>query len=568
MMENCYRNLISLSLLLLVSGCLAPQPPVVRLSDRVQLPDKSAVIFFVDGMDRARMHELLVAGELPGIQKHFVEGGVAVEHAIVAMPAITYPNSVSLLTGCFPGHHGVMGNLWFDRSTLELPDYVHLDSFYTVNGHFRHNTIYEILDDKLTVSVQFHTRRGVTHSIDNTIPAGFDWYTHNHSGVDRRVGYNLRDIVRLADRERRWPTVMTFYFPGVDEVGHRHGSDSQRYAEALQVADRSIGMVCDAIKASSLVDRTYFVLLTDHNHIPTPPDRHFDLAEWLEAQAGLTVRRERLTSTSFEKRRRQMMSYDAVLLADAGRRATIHLRGPAGWADGADPARVEKLRERLVDLPAVDLAAAARGTDEVRVTSKTGAGVIERRLEGSVAFYRLRIERSDPLGYLGLPQLKSFVEEGWHDSRSWLAATAAADYPDFVPQVVEMFSSPRAGDIVVFAAEDWSFERDRSGHGSAKASDMRVPLYFAGPDLPPGGRIECARLVDIMPTVLDLLGEANRLRTIEPIDGVSVAEALRHARQPGERSAADAGAAVILSHPSVQPADVPVGGVGLLELGR
>jgi arylsulfatase A-like enzyme len=67
---------------------------------------------------------------------------------------------------------------------------------------------------------------------------------------------------------------------------------------------------------------------------------------------------------------------------------------------------------------------------------------------------------------------------------------------------------------------------------------MRVPLYVAGPGLPAGGRIDHARLVDVMPTVLDLLGESGRLNEIDPIDGVSVAAELKAA--PPRPTPADA----------------------------
>ncbi len=99
-----------------------------------------------------------------------------------------------------------------------------------------------------------------------------------------------------------------------------------------------------------------------------------------------------------------------------------------------------------------------------------------------------------------------------------------------MPQIVEMFDSPRTGDIVIFAKDDWAFgEKYRGGHGSCVARDMRVPMYFCGPDLPPGGRLGHARVVDVMPTVLDLLGEGDRLRSMQPLDGKSLAPLLRAA---------------------------------------
>ena len=80
--------------LLFGSGCLNPQQPSIKLSAKVELPKTAVVIFFIDGLDHTRMMGLLEAGELPYINKYFIEGGVGVQHAFTSMPAITYPNSV------------------------------------------------------------------------------------------------------------------------------------------------------------------------------------------------------------------------------------------------------------------------------------------------------------------------------------------------------------------------------------------------------------------------------------------------------------------------------------------
>ena len=555
--------------LLLGSGCLAPQQPSIRLSAKVEIPKRAAVIFFVDGLDRTRMMGLLEAGELPNINKYFVEGGVGVRHAVTSMPAITYPNSVSLLTGCFPGHHGIMGNLWFDRRTMEIPDYIHADSFRSVNKHFDRRTIYEVLHDHFTVSVQFHTRRGVTHTFDNLMPTAIDWYTHNFSAVDRRVGYTLTDVIRLANREQRWPTVMTYYFPGVDETGHRYSSASRPYDEALMTADHSIGIVCDAINASKLADRTYFVLTTDHAHVPTPADRHFDLARWLEQEQDMRVRGKRLKSKSYDQRLKKLAQYDAILFTDAGRRALIHLRGRGGWYSRPEPEVVLEFVEALSQLPAIGLTVWRDERSQVQARSHSGSAFIERKIEALTTLYRLKIDGTDPLGYSTDPTLREFVAAGWHDSRTWLAATIETAYPDFVPQVVEMFDSPRAGDIVLFAAENWAFDEWQGAHGSCLARDMHVPMYFAGPDLPVGAQIEYARNVDIMPTILDLLGEAHRLNDIEPIDGRSVAEELRRAENQlpeSARSPSDSGE--LLSDPLPQPRNVRRGHLAAVGLDR
>ena len=57
-----------------------------------------------------------------------------------------------------------------------------------------------------------------------------------------------------------------------------------------------------------------------------------------------------------------------------------------------------------------------------------------------------------------------------------------------MPQSVEMFDSPRAGDIVLFAATDWSFNKDdQGGHGSCLPRDMHMPMKVVyRKDSPPG----------------------------------------------------------------------------------
>jgi len=136
---------------------------------------------------------------------------------------------------------------------------------------------------------------------------------------------------------------------------------------------------------------------------------------------------------------------------------------------------------------------------------------------------------ADPLGYTRDAKAARFVARGWHNSRDWLAATCASSYPDFVPQVVAMFDSPRAGDIVLFAADDYALTTQSvGGHGSALRRDMEITLYWSGPDLPAGGRVPCARLVDVAPTMLDILG-IRHTPAIEAMDGLSLLAALRTA---------------------------------------
>src|SRR3954470_12442258 len=72
-----------------------------------------------DGAHCGDLLHLAEAGELPSVAR-LVERGVALRGGAVAQfPSVTLTNHASVLTGLGPGRHGVLGNVFFDRSTGE-----------------------------------------------------------------------------------------------------------------------------------------------------------------------------------------------------------------------------------------------------------------------------------------------------------------------------------------------------------------------------------------------------------------------------------------------------------------
>jgi arylsulfatase A-like enzyme len=78
--------------------------------------------------------------------------------------------------------------------------------------------------------------------------------------------------------------------------------------------------------------------------------------------------------------------------------------------------------------------------------------------------------------------------------------------------------------------EGFDPRRGRIHHGGRLHADqLRVPLWIAGPGVAPGERTIAVSLVDLLPTLLELLG----LPAPEGLDGVSLAEVVRGS-EPGE----------------------------------
>lgn len=581
-------------------------------------PNRNVILFFIDGLSPDVLERMLDAGDLPSIDGLFARGGVGVQNAVTSLPAVTYANAVTMLTGRHPGHHGILGNRWFDRRTLEFRDYVRADSYRSVNDHFDAPTIYDALSDQFTLSVQNHTRRGVTLTKDFAIRSGLDVLFGLHSNTDRRVGDSMGWVKNRSRQMGRWPALLCLYFPGVDAVAHEHGPASRQYERAVRVVDQAIGKVIAAVDANSLTQRTYYVLVSDHGHVARNPSRVFNVVRWFKKRFGWRILHKPLSPSLFANLASRMQEYDAVIPQDGSRKLAIHLRGRKGWSDRPT---FDALRDivssksdvevdgfsSLLQIPAVGFVCIRSGENRVQVFRGDRRFEVQRRTEKGTNHYRvIDIDEDEPAGrrnnsnpntlsravpqhrtvpqhhavsqhaasfasplskggprgvsqaWPNLPQphlgkkggrkrhnLAGRLDEtesnesakpvawpppmsgGWHSSRDWLTATASNHFPDFIPQVVEMFDSVRAGDMVIFARDDWMLSPSGKGdHGSNLRADMRIPMYFAGADLPKGRKIQCARLVDLVPTILELIGEEQRIERLGAIDGKSLVEQL------------------------------------------
>jgi len=132
--------------------------------------------------------------------------------------------------------------------------------------------------------------------------------------------------------------------------------------------------------------------------------------------------------------------------------------------------------------------------------------------------------QADPLGYLAEPCLAERLVADpdwlgrWRDDRDWLAATACTSFPDAVVQMSHQLlddpDQPRLDpnqrfDFVAVASPGWNFGAGAHqvgvDHGSLYRSSAQIPFLIRGPNLPRGVRVtRPARIIDILPTVLDL----------------------------------------------------------------
>ena len=494
-----------------LAGCGPGGPIGAHLDVHAERPQPGVVLFICDGLAPRTVAQGCREGWLPNLQKRFMAGGAHVEHAITCIPPITYGAVATLLTGTGPGQHTVIGNRWFDPDRAFFRTYITIENYRDVNKDCVRPTIYELIQPASSVSIQAAHVRGVTHDIPNWATSGVMWAFGDYTAVDKLTASTLPDVVSWANARGRWPTMLTCYFPGADSVAHRRGVSSPEYRQAVTNLDHQVGRVCDWLESQRLLDTTYVVLVSDHGLIDVRPEGWIDLARLVRDDWGHNVTYRTLQEGPEAWRRPYFDRFDTVVAYQNGRGAFLYFRGPSGWSEPPAPQEVETIlatpppETQLWNIPGVALVTYLASDREAVLRSERGEARIRELDSAAGPEYAYLPQSGDVLAYLEAPALAAFVRAGYHDSRAWLAATARQPLPDVVPQLIPLLRVHRAGQVVVFTKPGYSFVHEQAGHGGIDKDELQMTFLLTGPGIAPGTRLDVARSVDLVPTLLDLL---------------------------------------------------------------
>ncbi len=478
---------------------------------------RRAFLILIDGLRPDVLEAELAARRLPNL-KALTERG-ARSRAISVFPTTTSVAYLPFLTGCFPGTCNIPSIRWLDREA-------YTGRWWKDRAAVRNYCGYQagMLDDDIAPEVQTIFQlvpeslgiftmitRGLTPERDPAQGArkfvgSLAHYVDCYGLLDDRAA---RELVAAVDKP--WRFVFT-QFPAVDGYTHGARPDATEVLQSLHFIDRSIGQVMARLDEKGEADDTLLVLVSDHG--ATKMHTHVDLAQWFMARGVPTLHHPVLWARN--PRAAVMVAGNAFasIYARPGlpreQRWTMEqLRRPEAFGTDHDVVAA------LVREPAVAFVAGEDSEGGVRIASSVGEAIITRE-QDSIRYSPLS---GDPLE-LGA----SF--EG--DREAWLARTFDAPFPDAAVHLLDQFSSPRAGDLVLAAREGYDF-RDRfeipehkSGHGSLIRAHMHTPLWTNRPlpDVP-------MRTADVFPALLDWLD----VPVPEGIDG-------RPVWQPGRAASA------------------------------
>lgn len=503
------------------------------------------VLVLIDGCRADLFDEMVRAGDLPAIEKYFVDRGSSAACALTTVPSITTAAASAVTCGAYPGNVNVIGNRWFDRPQYRRNAVFSIRDFYTPNEYMRRKTVYELLGDEMTVAVCTRSSRGATYDIPMyyNLVGMRNYLFGRWDKVDEIFIEQFGDVVECANREGVFPRLTFFHVPGLDSVSHHHGPFSSETRAILKNVDRTIGALMEGLQRNGAMDNICVILVSDHGQVPLGKENYLLWETYFADELGLAAidRYNSVDRSASPARRERFYNGFSVIVANNGRNASLYVRhNPEGrWIP---PERMpsweekptwEELRNYQTPSGAVDLVEKLRHAKgvrfvigqsrkgEVAIFSAAGESIIKTQGPGGGSLFAYGVvSGEDPLGYRSDPRAAKLMDGDYHPSREWLNATCDLSQADVVAQLPSLFESPCAGDLFVVAADEWDFEEvNMSSHGGFLKGEMQVPLVIAGPRIRKG-TIGTVRIVDIMPTILDYLGYGDRIGGLN-LDGVS-----------------------------------------------
>ena len=246
------------------TGCAQEITPVIKVDNPPNTPAQQAkhyvILVSLDGF----RYDYPAKYGAPHLQAMAAAGASAPEGMLPSYPSLTFPNHLSLVTGLYPEHHGIVANSFYDPAREDT--YVYTQSKTNGDGSWYSGTPLWSLAEQ----------QGMRS-------ACFFWPGSEAEIAGKRPSYYLKFDNKIDDRKRveqvlAWlalppeqrPHFITLYYANVDHEGHEHGPDSDEVRAAVHHVDDMIGDLQAGIAASKLpVD---LIVVADHGMVALKGD--------------------------------------------------------------------------------------------------------------------------------------------------------------------------------------------------------------------------------------------------------------------------------------------------------
>jgi predicted AlkP superfamily pyrophosphatase or phosphodiesterase len=545
-------------------------------------PIDHVVIFAIDGLEHETLLKYLKVNpprrpgglhDLLGVQVDagglVLTKGIAVQHPTTVFPAYTYPAWTSLFTGVFPGTHGITGNSLFfrEREVARYYTEFHLDAFKV---QLQKDFLSDDMNDQVKTIYEHIGQRGGQSLVVHHMLTRGSGRGAMRADYDTLLSYN-QNRSRAVDDNSLWtavkslqdfnapvkegaglqlPSLTTIYFAGLDHAEHLSPENPEQarleYLTHLDdliakfiSGDRAITRHHHATPVSEVtqvdpiqwrglrddpvMQRTLFVLVSDHGHTPIDWDKALgleDLKITFDGPTGTSGKTYHLEAPTFYEETflsgvrslfgfisRGTISRDSTLVAtlNGGALGLYVKRAQGQWKESPDyQGDIVPMLEHLL----LTLHKNEQGPEAALYKRGSRYVFIPYHYDGATIRLLPAVDLDQsPLNHAAYPLAVRRL--------NGLASRLPID-PQTAPDIILL--ADRSKKLSYLNKQDWrvlekldvtAHRHFHSDHGHLNASDSLVPIIFVR-----GGQegIEAldsiceASLVDITPTLLDILG--------------------------------------------------------------
>ena len=495
--------------------------------------------------------------------------GIAVQQPTTVFPSYTYAAWTSMFTGVFPGAHGIAGNSLFFRER-EIARYYteyHIDAtkvqlgedFLSDDINDQVKTIYEYIGQSGGQSSVVHhmlTRGSEQGAIRPDFDTLLSYQQNRSKAVDENALWEaVKSLQHFNGAAKegaalQLPSLMTIYFAGLDHAEHLSPENPEQarleYLKHLDdliakfiAGDRAIVRYHHAapvagvtpvdpiqwrgLRNEPVMQRTLFVLVSDHGHTPIDWDKVLGIEDLKVAFTEMTDRSGKayhletpaLIDGSFLSGVRALFGFfsNGTISRDSNIVATLnggalgfHVKPAQGhWKDDPDyQGDIAPILEHLL----LTLHKNEQGPEAVLYKRGSRYVYIPYRYDGTTIqlLPAVHLDQS-PLNNAAYPMAVQRL--------NGLASRLPMD-PQSAPDIILL--ADRSKKLTYLNKQDWrvlegldvaKHRHFHSDHGHLNASDSLVPIIFVrgGQEGSEAMATICeASLVDVTPTILDILG--------------------------------------------------------------
>ena len=199
--------------------------------------------------------------------------GVKAKRMYSSFPTNTFPNHYSMVTGLYPGHHGLINNVFF------APD---LNKFYQMNDiSIRENPAFYsgepmwVTAEKQGVKAAAFYWVGSEAPIEGIYPSYWKKYTETVEFSSR-----IDSVVKwFGYPESKRPKLINLYLDEPDATSHTFGPVSEQTRHAVESIDSLVGILRVKLSELPIADKINIIVVSDHGMASVSPDKYISLSK-------------------------------------------------------------------------------------------------------------------------------------------------------------------------------------------------------------------------------------------------------------------------------------------------